>query len=327
MKKYCVLFIFISLFIDSITAFSAEKMRIAVMDFKSDGVSDQIGRVVSNMVRNRFINSNKFVVIERGQMDMILKEQGLQQTGCTDSSCAVEIGKMLSTKKIMVGEVSTLGGTKIIISIRIVDVEKGISEFSEEERATSEEYIDQAAERITAKLTSRIEGKEITGLKETRTEKMSDEERRSNGFKAMGISIFPGLGQIVYGDTYGLLEGAFFMGVTGIFGYLTYWSYADMKKKQNAYRDLPVNLSQSQYDSKYNDANKAKGTFNIFLITTVGFYLLNFIDAYFVGSRPDTKTIIGSGWSMHYGGLFVNYFPVRGVNSSEEFAVGYMERF
>lgn len=135
-------FLIISIILFNPPLSAEEKMKIAVIDFKADGVSEQITRVVSNMIRNRFINSGKFVVLERGQMDEILKAQSLDQLGCTDSSCAVEIGKLLSARKIMVGELSSLGGTKILINIRIVDVEKGISEYSEEEKSTSEDYID-----------------------------------------------------------------------------------------------------------------------------------------------------------------------------------------
>jgi hypothetical protein len=302
-------------------------MRIAVMDFKADGVSERITRVISNMVRNRFINSGKFTVLERGQMDTILKSQGFDQLGCTDSSCAVEMGKLLSARKIMIGEVSSLGGTRILINIRIVDVEKGISEFSEEDKATSEEYVDQAAERITVKLISRISGEKVSDLKEVRIVKMTDEERSSNGFKAMGLSIIPGLGQFVYGDSFAMLEGGLFMGGSAALGYFTYSFYSDMKKKQKAYRDLPANLPQSEYDSKYDEANKSKKMFNIMAISTAGFYLLNFVDAYFAGSRPDTKTVVGYSGFSNPDGFNITLKPEIDLYTGACFAAGFSMKF
>ena len=85
-------------FLVIIPVYSAEKMRIVVMSLKADGVADRTARTVTNMLRTEFINIGRFTVVERAQMDAILKEQGLQQTGCTDQECAVQIGKLMSAK-------------------------------------------------------------------------------------------------------------------------------------------------------------------------------------------------------------------------------------
>lgn len=137
-------------------AFSAEKTRIAVLELKSEGVPQRTARTVSNMLRTSLINTGKFLVIERSQMDAIFKEQGLQQTGCTDQSCAVQLGRLMSANKILVGEVSMLG-TAIITTIRIVDVEKGFSEYAAQEKADTEANLDTAVSVLTKKLVASIE--------------------------------------------------------------------------------------------------------------------------------------------------------------------------
>lgn len=104
-------------------AYSEENMRVAVMELRPAGVSADTTKAISSMLRTQIIDSGKFTVVEREQMDLILKEQGLQLTGCTDAACAVEIGKLISARKILIGEVSKLGKS-FIISCRIVDVEK-----------------------------------------------------------------------------------------------------------------------------------------------------------------------------------------------------------
>ncbi len=83
----------------------AEKMQIAVLDLEPKGIPKIMAGAVSDIVRSELVKSGYFTVVERGQMDAILREQGFQMTGCTDSACAVQMGKLLSAKKILMGEI------------------------------------------------------------------------------------------------------------------------------------------------------------------------------------------------------------------------------
>jgi TolB-like protein len=51
-----------------------------------------------------------------------MEEVQFQQTGCTSAECAIQIGKVLAVKKMVVGTVSRLG-KKYFITVRMVDVE------------------------------------------------------------------------------------------------------------------------------------------------------------------------------------------------------------
>ena len=57
-------------------------------------------------------------------MDKILKEQKFQNSGCTDSECAVEIGQLLNTDFIVMGSVSAFG-SMYSIDARLIDVAQG----------------------------------------------------------------------------------------------------------------------------------------------------------------------------------------------------------
>ena len=141
---------------DNIDKQKTEKMRIAVMDFEAKDITSKDAVKYSELIRNDIVNSGQFVVIERSQMGQILKEQGLQQTGCTDVSCAVEIGKVLSARKILVGTIMKIED-QIIITGRIVDVENGTAEISEKAIAANKNeivtavsiFVDRLADRIT----------------------------------------------------------------------------------------------------------------------------------------------------------------------------------
>ena len=136
-------------------SYSTAKIRIAVIDFRAKNISKPTANMVSELIRTEMINIGKFIVIERSQMDEILKEQGVQQSGCTDISCAVEVGKMLSAKKMLLGTVMKLGG-RIIINGRIVDVEKGVAEFGQKQDAASESALYDAVSEFSRKLSRRI---------------------------------------------------------------------------------------------------------------------------------------------------------------------------
>ena len=104
------------LFILSVSAFADEKVTIAVLDLNPKGVSARVANVVADIIRSEFVNIGNFTVVERSQMNAIMEEQGLQMSGCTDSSCAVQFGKLLSARRIVVGEVNKAGKKKIVIT-------------------------------------------------------------------------------------------------------------------------------------------------------------------------------------------------------------------
>ncbi len=136
----------------------AEKIRIAIIDFKPDGVTRTFSRRVSELIRNEMINTGSYTIIERTSMDSILKEQAFQQSGCTEDSCAVTIGRLLSAKKMLIGTILKLGN-KTVITGRIVDVERGTADFSHSQVVRSENQLFHAISLFAKNLTLRIQGK------------------------------------------------------------------------------------------------------------------------------------------------------------------------
>ena len=106
---------------------------IAVLDLNANGISQTEAKSLSNSLHvqlTRTVPSEEFIkksgisytVVERSQMDKIFEQFDIQNTGCTDISCAVEFGKMLSVERIIIGSVGLVGDT-YTINTRIVDVE------------------------------------------------------------------------------------------------------------------------------------------------------------------------------------------------------------
>ncbi len=137
---------------------AADKMRIAVLDFQANDVSVYAAKAVSEIIVTEMAKKGDFTMIERSQMSSIMNEQGFQQSGCVDSSCAVQLGKLLSAKKILIGSLSRLGGG-FTITGKVVDVETARIEFAESERCLKEDDLDPAARILAIKLINRIAGK------------------------------------------------------------------------------------------------------------------------------------------------------------------------
>lgn len=105
-----------------LTAQENKKMKIAVLDFGSTGgISLEESITLTNRLRSMLVKTDALIVLERGKMEEILSEQGFQQTGCTSTECAVEVGKLLNVQKMVSGSIGKLGQT-YTIDLSLIDV-------------------------------------------------------------------------------------------------------------------------------------------------------------------------------------------------------------
>ena len=116
------LFIIFALILTPSNIFSQE--TVAVLDFDGIGVSQEEARALSNRFGSEFLDiaGNKYTLVERQSMGEILKEQGLQQSGCVSSECAVEVGAALGAQFIIIGSISKVGSI-FSVNARMLDVE------------------------------------------------------------------------------------------------------------------------------------------------------------------------------------------------------------
>lgn len=114
MKKY-VLIALIALFMLSIGALNADdlkglKKRVAVFNFEDQaGYGHQIGSGLADMLITALVESDKFVVIERSELDQILQEQGLGMSGAVTPQSAAKVGQLLGVELMVTGSVSEFG--------------------------------------------------------------------------------------------------------------------------------------------------------------------------------------------------------------------------
>ena len=104
---------------------SSARLSIAVLDLSARGISTDEASVLSDKLRTEFIGSGRYDLMEREQMNIVLKEQGFQQIGCTSEACAVEAGQLIGVRQIVTGSIGKVGST-FLITIKMVDVTTGM---------------------------------------------------------------------------------------------------------------------------------------------------------------------------------------------------------
>ena len=134
MFKKCIIATAIILFAALSSLAAQEKEPVAVLEFVGNGVSQSDASAISSLFTAELVRSGAFEVMDRKNIDEILAEHKLQLSGCTDTSCAVEIGQILSLQYIFSGEVSKLGES-YVASINYINVET-----SKIERSTTQKF-------------------------------------------------------------------------------------------------------------------------------------------------------------------------------------------
>lgn len=136
---------------ESSAAPDSVRKRIAILDLKPDGISTADSRRISELIRTDFINTGRFSVIERSQIEMIFREHGFNQIGVTDQGSAVKVGRLLAVEKILIGTAMRLGESTVITG-RIVDMESGAADHGAKISIKSTEDIISAVSDFTEML-------------------------------------------------------------------------------------------------------------------------------------------------------------------------------
>lgn len=89
-------------------AFAQQKPRIAVLKIqnKSTYGADQMAHACEDWLVEGLVKTGNFRVMERQQLDSILKEQGLSLSGAVDDKTAVEAGKILGCQIVVLGAIT-----------------------------------------------------------------------------------------------------------------------------------------------------------------------------------------------------------------------------
>lgn len=102
----------------------AQDNVIGVLDLDAQGVSVQEAKNVTYRLCGELISSGRFTIFDRQLMEAALKEQGLQQAGCTSDICVSQAGKTIGVDRMIAGSVTNVGG-RIRVRATMYHVEDG----------------------------------------------------------------------------------------------------------------------------------------------------------------------------------------------------------
>ena len=107
-----------------VLSFSNSQNTIAVLDFKSNGISISEASSMSEKLRTELFNNSDYRVVERDKLEAILEEKGLMQSGIVSDENIVNVGGLIGVDRIVVGTINKIGKL-YSLSARIVKVETG----------------------------------------------------------------------------------------------------------------------------------------------------------------------------------------------------------
>ena len=100
-----------------------QNITIAVFDFENNGLETNEVRQLSTRLESELVKIGDFKVVERGEIDKVLKEQKLQISGIVEE-VLLDVGKILGANQIILGSIGKIGSL-YTLSAKLVDVESG----------------------------------------------------------------------------------------------------------------------------------------------------------------------------------------------------------
>jgi len=116
----------------------SQPTRVAIIDFENiSGIAkyDGLGKAMSSMLISDIeanVSPKRLQLVERAQIQKVIKEQNFQASGSVDKTTAVKAGKILGVTYMLVGDVYILND-QLIINARLANTETGDIVFSKKQ--------------------------------------------------------------------------------------------------------------------------------------------------------------------------------------------------
>lgn len=147
-------FAFLAILLAAPMCAASDKPRLAVLEFKNKADNQWWGRGGASAAQDVFVTelvkSGKFRVIDREQLQTLMREKDLSLSGDIDTSTAIRAGKLLGVQYFLAGAVTEYGNTSkgggalgisvkrntfvAAMNARIIDTETGEILWADEAR-------------------------------------------------------------------------------------------------------------------------------------------------------------------------------------------------
>lgn len=244
--------------------------RFAVMPFEEVGAGAQdrqLGMLVAAELTTFLRRDHGVLLVERAQIESVIEEMALGQTGLIDESSAVEIGKLAGADGAILGTVSE-AGDQYLVNAKVVSISSGEVVLAEQVSLPAADLVALSAEAVVLRSTS---GAIYRSL------------------------LLPGWGQIYNRQP---IKGAVFVAaeVASVGLAVTYHLLGDGRVAD--YEALAPGTSEQEFAQLRDDAGNRYTMRNIFIYAAVAIHVVNVIDAFMNGTSYDSATLgVGPGGS------------------------------
>jgi len=156
-----------------------EKIRLAVVDFAT---TDQklepvnLNQIVAEWLTLFLVNAGAVEVVERQELQKILQEQSLGQTGVINAESAANLGEVLGIKILVTGTVMRLGNT-LEVTARLIDTSNGAIVGAFSAMAADVNALRPQVQQLAESISRKLSGREIgTALPKEETIEVRPEE-------------------------------------------------------------------------------------------------------------------------------------------------------
>jgi len=189
-----------ALFLGSVAVISAqEKLRVAVFDPSSSGTNVDEGTKVAvrEIISSTFVNTGKYIMVERSLLTTIMKEQKFSNTDVVDESQATKLGKLAGANKVVLSVISLVGGRNML-SIKIIDVQTATIEQQKTKIVSSNDLLD-FVELLTLETMGELANNKVSSNTNTTSNSASGVSMQTNDV----FTVFPGFGFMVINNGLG----------------------------------------------------------------------------------------------------------------------------
>jgi hypothetical protein len=146
------------------SAHAGKKKTVVILpDATTSGINLSTGKSVTSYVFSEFVNSGRFTVVDRKNLDNTLSELKLQMSGLTEPENTKKVGRLLNADKFVFVTVSRTGGISLVdseeqfvVKLNVNDIETGVVEVSFTETGNGTNAIYQTLKKIIAGVMERI---------------------------------------------------------------------------------------------------------------------------------------------------------------------------
>jgi curli biogenesis system outer membrane secretion channel CsgG len=129
-----------------------DRVKIAVKEFSNTTAQQDLGKMIAEIFTTAFVKSEAFIFVERQQLEKVIHEFELNQSGMIDESTSKEIGHVLGVDAILTGSISQIGNDQRV-DARVIDISTGVVVVDEKmESAISVQSVGFMARRVTRRM-------------------------------------------------------------------------------------------------------------------------------------------------------------------------------